>query len=184
MARGNAAGTRGKLLEAGCALAHSQAFANLRIDDIVERAGVAKGTFYLHFADRTAFLVALHRRFHDEVMAAVELATEQAPHGTDRLVVGSLAYLDSCRQNHPVKALLVGARAEPAIQTQVSHQNARFTQLAEHNFKAAGWPAAKHAARLWVGMVAEAALAEAEAGAALPPLRKALTHFLLAGNRV
>ncbi|MGH8456595.1 MAG: TetR/AcrR family transcriptional regulator [Stenotrophobium sp.] len=178
MARGNAAATREKLLDAGCALVHTQAFASLRIDDIVEQAGVAKGTFYLHFPDRTAFLVDLHRRFHDEIMAAVEQATVKKTHGNAKLLAGSLAYLDACLRKHPVKALLIGARAEPAIQTEIGHQNARFTRLASQSFSAAGWQASSHAARLWVGMVAEAALAEAEAGRAIPALRKALARFL------
>jgi TetR/AcrR family transcriptional repressor of nem operon len=178
MARGNPVLTREKLLDAGSNLAQRKAIATLRIDDIVEQAGVAKGTFYLHFQDRSEFLVALHRRFHDEVMVAVELATEKTPQGIARLLSGSLAYLDVCLGRHPVKALLIGARAEPAIQAEIGHQNARFARLAAQGFSAAGTAGAAHAARLWVGMVAEAALAEAEAGKAIVPLRKALARFL------
>jgi len=74
--------------------------------------------------------------------------------------------------------MLLGARAEPAIQQAVSAQNARFAGLAADEFKAAGWPAPQHAARLWVGMVAEAAIAETEAGRKLAPLRQALRRFL------
>lgn len=178
MARGNATLTREKLLAAGLALARTQSFAELRVDDVVAQAGVAKGTFYLHFPDRGAFLAALHQRFHDAVMAEVDAATAAAAAGLSRLLAGSLAYLDYCRRDHPIKALLIGARVEPAIQAAVSAQNARFAQLAEHSFQAAGWPAPRHAGRLWVGLVAEAALAEAEAGKTLPALRKALAAFL------
>jgi TetR/AcrR family transcriptional regulator, transcriptional repressor for nem operon len=61
----------------------------------------------------------------------------------------------------------------------VSVQNARFARLAADEFKAADWPAPLQAARLWVGMVAEAAIAEAEAGRKLPTMRQALARFLM-----
>ena len=34
---------------------------------VVAEAGLAKGTFYVHFADRDAFLDALHERFHANI---------------------------------------------------------------------------------------------------------------------
>lgn len=170
--------TRERLLAAGLRLAHGGALATVRVDDVVDDAGVAKGTFYVHFPTREDFLVALHSRFHDSLAQRIDLAIAGHAPGMRRLLRGSLAYLDGCCERHGIKAMLLGARAEPAIQQAVTAQNARFALLGAAEFKAAGWPAPQQAARLWVGMVAEAAIAEADAGRKLPALRQALGHFL------
>lgn len=44
------------------------------IDDIVERAGVAKGTFYHYFHDRAAMLEALRRRYSQHFAEAAQQA--------------------------------------------------------------------------------------------------------------
>jgi AcrR family transcriptional regulator len=181
MPRADREATRLQLLEAGQKLVQSRPLGQLRIDDVVEAAGVAKGTFYLHFSDRADYLVTLHRRFHDELMSEVQRATKGQPPGLPRLLAGSLAYLDGCRREHPVKALLIEARAEPAIQAEIAAQNVRFAQRAARDFEAAGWPAPAEAARLWIGMVAEGALLEAEAGTTLSSLGQALARFLQVG---
>lgn len=170
--------TRERLLAAGLQLAQTGALSALRVDEVVNAAGVAKGTFYVHFSTREDFLVALHRRFHDQLAQRIDHAVAGQTLGMQRLLRGSLAYLDGCCEQHSIKAMLLGARAEPAIQHAVSTQNARFAGLATQEFKAADWPAPQQAARLWVGMVAEAAIAEAEAGRKLPVMRQALARFL------
>jgi AcrR family transcriptional regulator len=170
--------TRQRLLEAGLRLAHAAALSALRVDEVVEAAGVAKGTFYVHFRTREDFLVALHGRFHDSLAERMELAVAGQAPGLRRLLRSSLAYLDACCEQRGIKAMLLGARTEPGIQQAVSAQNARFALLAAEEFKAADWPAPQQAARLWVGLVAEGAIAEADAGRKLPPLRQALARFL------
>ncbi len=178
MPRADRATTRQQLLAAGLNLVQQQPLASVRIDDLVQAAGVAKGTFYLHFKDRADYLVTLHRGFHDEVMNSVQQAVAGQAPSLERLLLGSLAYLDACRRGHPVKALLMEARVEPAIQAEVHMQNARFSQRASREFAVARWPTPQQAARLWVGMMAEAALAEAEANASLPEIRDHLRRFL------
>lgn len=170
--------TRERLLEAGLRLAHAGALSSLRVDEVVDAAGVAKGTFYVHFRTREDFLVALHSRFHDGLAREIDRAVAGQAPGMRRLLRGSLAYLDACCEQRGIKAMLLGARAEPAIQQAVTAQNARFATLTAGEFRAADWPAPQQAARLWVGMVAEGAIAEAEAGRKLPPLRQALRRFL------
>ncbi len=170
--------TRERLLEAGLHLTQAAALSSLRVDEVVDAAGVAKGTFYVHFRTREDFLVALHSRFHDGLAVHIDAAVAGQARGMRRLLRGSLAYLDGCSEQRGIKAMLLGARAEPAIQQAVTAQNARFALLAAEEFRAADWPAPQQAARLWVGMVAEAAIAEADAGRKLPPLRQALGRFL------
>lgn len=178
MPRGNPAITRVKLLQAGQRLSGHTALSRLRVDDIVAKAGVAKGTFYLHFESLPDFLAALHRDFHDAVADEVEVASGRQPPGLRRLLAGSLAYLDACRRRGAVKALLLESHFEPAVQSEVRKQNIRFAALAEKDFAAASWPAPAQAAWLWVGMLAAAAAAESDAGRALSAARKALPRFL------
>lgn len=53
----------GEILDAASSLFVERGVAATSIDDIVERAGVAKGTFYHYFNDRTAMLDALRERY-------------------------------------------------------------------------------------------------------------------------
>lgn len=178
MPRPDAGATRQRLLDAGAELARTRSLATLTVDEVVAHAGCAKGTFFTHFETRAEFFVALHRAFHERVAAAVESATKHLEPGLPRLLCGSLAYLDACRREHTVKALLIEARWLPEIGAEVHRQNARFDALAAVNFEAAGWPSPKQAGRLWVALVAEAALAEAESSRRQTALRRQLPLFL------
>jgi AcrR family transcriptional regulator len=51
--------TRDRLLAAGREIVATGGMAALRTDEVVLRAGVAKGTFFAHFADRDQFMAAL-----------------------------------------------------------------------------------------------------------------------------
>lgn len=54
---------RDALLDAAAALFVEKGVGSTTIDDIAERAGVAKGTFYHYFPDRAEMLSALHSRY-------------------------------------------------------------------------------------------------------------------------
>jgi hypothetical protein len=81
-------------------------------------------------------------------------------------------------QDRGTRALLVEARAEPALPAEVARRNEQFTELATPDFTAMGWSRPAQAARLWVVMAAEPAVAESAAGTRLPELRAALTDYL------
>src|SRR4029077_12327145 len=98
-------GTREALLDAGVVIAERHGLSGLSVNRVVAEAGVAKGTFYVHFDDREAFVDALHRRFHSRVEEAVLAATEDLPPGADRILRGVEAYLDVCLEDSAVKAL-------------------------------------------------------------------------------
>src|SRR5215471_10575314 len=84
--------TRQALVDAGLDLAASAGLNRLTVDAVVNKAGVAKGTFYVHFHDRTAFLVALHAQFHERLRDAILHATAQLPPGAKRLRNGTETY--------------------------------------------------------------------------------------------
>lgn len=166
------------LLDAGVAVAERDGLAGLSVNRVVTEAGVAKGTFYVHFADREAFVDALHARFHDRVQAAVALATADTAPGAERIVRGVEAYLDVCLDDRAVKALALEARADGALTASMSARHERFAASAVPSFKAMGWPDATVAAQLLAAMTSEVAIRELDAGRRLPGARRALRRFL------
>src|SRR5271165_4171722 len=88
--------TRERLLDAGVSVAERHGLTGLSVNRVVAQAGVAKGTFYVHFADRSAFVDALHARFHARVTDAVASVTQGLSPGAERILRGAEAYLDLC----------------------------------------------------------------------------------------
>ncbi|HWI74622.1 MAG TPA: helix-turn-helix domain-containing protein, partial [Baekduia sp.] len=166
--------TADALLDAGVAVAERHGLAGLSVNRVVAEAGVAKGTFYVHFADRNAFVDALHARFHDAVDAAVATAITGTEPGPDRLILGIEAYLDVCLRDRAVKALALEARSDPALSSLMATRHDRFATIAVPSFKAMNWPDATAAAQLLTAMVSEIAIRELDAGRRLPPSRRAL----------
>jgi TetR/AcrR family transcriptional repressor of nem operon len=170
--------TREALLDAGVAVAEQHGLAGLSVNRVVAAAGVAKGTFYVHFHDRHAFVDALHERFHSRVEEAVAVATAEVPPGPDRIVRGAEAYLDLCLADRAVKALAMEARSDPSLMASMAERHDRFASAAIPSFKAMGWPDARSASQLLAAMTAEIAIRELDAGRRLPGARRALRRFL------
>jgi TetR/AcrR family transcriptional repressor of nem operon len=166
------------LLDAGVAVAERDGLAGLSVNRVVAEAGVAKGTFYVHFADREAFVDALHARFHERVAHAVAAVTADTKPGAERIVRGVEAYLDVCLADRAVKALALEARTESALTDSMSARHERAAAAATPSFKAMGWPDAKAAAQLLAAMTAELAVRELDAGRRLPGARRALRRFV------
>ncbi|HEY2770967.1 MAG TPA: TetR/AcrR family transcriptional regulator [Solirubrobacteraceae bacterium] len=170
--------TRERMIDAGLLLAEQTSLAELSVNLIVAEAGVAKGSFFHHFGDRTGYLIALHRRFHEELLLATRLATENVQPGRERLRVGAIAYLDVCLRGPGGRALVLEARAEPVIVDEVVARTLSNAKLLVADFRALGRKYPLPSARLWLGLVAEAALVELEAGRRNPAVRSALVAFI------
>ena len=171
--------TRTLLLDTGLGLAERASLGGFPIDEVVRVAGVAKGTFYVHFPSRTAYLAALHERFHDRLRDAIGRAADGLPPGADHLRAGVTAYLDGCLTARGVKAMLASARGEPAIAARVAMSNRRFAAEAEPDFAALGAARPAERAVLFVAMAAEIALLELDRGGPASELRNEL--WVLAG---
>lgn len=65
------------LLDAAASLFVDKGIDATSIEDIAERAGVAKSTFYHYFADRAAMLEALRRRYCERFAELVDAAMEE-----------------------------------------------------------------------------------------------------------
>jgi TetR/AcrR family transcriptional regulator, transcriptional repressor for nem operon len=169
--------TREALIDAGLRLAERTGLTGLSVNLIVADAGVAKGTFFHHFGDRASYLLALHREFHERLATQVQAVIDGMPPGRDRLIAVANTYLDGCLRDRGVRALLLEARAERAITDEISRRNNASAEVCRSDFAALKNPHPYESAQLWVGLVAEAALIEHQAGKALPALRKAVAQF-------
>jgi TetR/AcrR family transcriptional repressor of nem operon len=170
--------TRAQLLDAGVAVAGQEGLAGLSVNRVVAEAGVAKGTFYVHFADREAFVDALHARFHERVEQAVAKATAGTEPGAERLLKGIEVYLDVCLEDRAVKALALEARTEAALTASMSARHERAAAATIPSLKAMGWSDPKAASLLLAAMTAEIAILELDAGRRQPGARRALRRFL------
>ena len=171
-------GKRLSLLDAGLRLADEQGMANMSVNDVAAAAEVGKGSFYVHFVDRAAFLLELHRGFHDVLVEDIEAAIEGHKPGAARLVAATTALLDTALRERTVRALLLDARAEPSIAAEVAARTARVTRLFEQDLRAEGWPDPAPAARLYHAMCTEAALSELSRGRRDNTLRRSLTRYV------
>jgi AcrR family transcriptional regulator len=80
------ADTRRRLIEAGTRLFAKQGLHGATSAQIARAAGVATGTFYLHFADKEVL-------FHEIAFAALAELRERQERASDGLEVGTPAYL-------------------------------------------------------------------------------------------
>lgn len=170
--------TREILIETGLRLAERTSLAGLSINLLVEEAGVAKGTFFHHFGDRSAYLLALHREFHSRIFAEIFDAIGGMDPGAGRLLATSRTYLDACLRDRGVRALLLEARAERKIVDEIRSRNKATAEYFTTDFQAMDVPHPYESALLWVGLVVEAALIELDAGVRQPALRAAIAGFL------
>jgi AcrR family transcriptional regulator len=170
--------TRDRLLDAGVQIAELHGLAGLSVNQVVAEAGLAKGTFYVHFADRAAYVDALHARFHGRVAVAVGQALKDSPPGAEAIIRGATAYLDLCLADRAVKALTLEARSDPELSAAMSDRHERFAAVAIPSFEAMGWPDAAESARLFAAMIAEVSILELAAAGPLPASRRALSRFL------
>jgi len=170
--------TREALLDAGAALAEEHGLAGVSVNMVVARAEVAKGTFYVHFKDRAAFVDAMHARFHARVEAVVGEAVAGLPPGAERLFRGSEAYLDVSLANRGVKALSLETRSDPAVQGPMQARRERLAAAGVADLEAMGWDDAQAAAQLLGAMTREISVLEFDAGHRLPASRRALKRFL------
>ena len=156
--------TRDALLAAGVVVAEERGLTGLSVAAVAKQAGVAKGTFYLYFKDREAFVDALHQRFYSQVNEAVAGAVDGLSPGRELLLAAIDAYLDVCLANRAVKALVFETRAQGELTTTMEQREEIFARLAQPSLRAMGMTDPPVSARLFVAMTSEAALIEMEAG--------------------
>jgi TetR/AcrR family transcriptional repressor of nem operon len=169
--------TREALLDAGEEVAARDGLAGLTVAAVTRHAGLAKGTFYVYFVDRDAFVDALHQRFYAKVNEAVAAAVERVQPGPGLLLAAAEAYLDVCLQHRAMKALVFDSRTQGGRSTSMEERHDMFARMAEPSFRAVGVSGAAVGARMFVALTSEAALVELEAGRRVRAARSVLEAF-------
>ncbi|MFE5331948.1 TetR/AcrR family transcriptional regulator [Embleya sp. NPDC056575] len=155
---------REALLRAGLEVADTCGLSRMSVNAVVAAAGMAKGSFYQHFADRRGYLVALHRRYHGEMEERVLAAVAGLVPGPERVIAGVHGYLDAGLATTGTRALLVQARTDPDLFEETRARNARTRELLRPELAALGWDPPDAMAHLLVAMVFDISLEELFAG--------------------
>lgn len=165
--------TRLELLDSAARIADRDGTSALTVEAITTAAGHAKGTFYIHFDGRSDLLVELHRRFHDELFAHIELTTDSEAHGPIRARSRITAFLDGCRNQVGVRSMLFQARHEPEIAELARQRNNEAARILAADIEdETATP--METARLLVAATIEVAIQELTSGRRLSRLRTAL----------
>lgn len=169
--------TRWELIAAAIELAEDDGLRALSVAQITAAAGHAKGTFYVHFPDRAAFVVAVHRWFHDTVFAHVISQTADDDPGPLRAGRRVIAFLDQCRTLAGVRAFLIEARTEPALVAEVEQRNRQAAQVLSGDLRGiAAHP--EETARILVLATADIAARESARRRRIPAARRALLDLI------
>lgn len=169
--------TRHELLNAAVSLADQAGLAGLTVARITAAAGCAKGTFYVHFPDRAAFLVALHRRAHDALFGQIAAATAAEHPGPARAGERLSAFLDGCRALPGARAVLLEARTEPVVAAEVDRRNRQAAAVLSTDL-AGSCAEPRETARLLVLAAADVAARESDRRRRLPSARRALLGLI------
>jgi AcrR family transcriptional regulator len=97
--------TRRMLIEALLALILEKGYSKITVQDILDRADVGRSTFYAHFRDREALLVACFDHLRDELRQEVDAAGDGAAPDPARPAAAIFAH---AQRRRPVYRALCG----------------------------------------------------------------------------
>jgi AcrR family transcriptional regulator len=97
---GRASRTRAALLASGRALFAQRPFDAVAIDDIVGAAGVAKGTFYNHFTDKDALIIAIVADIRESIEQQILRANAETTDPAARIARATCVYF-ACAVDDP-----------------------------------------------------------------------------------
>lgn len=183
-----AASQQARVLEAMQELSVEVGFGNVRVADLIARAGVAKPTFYAHYASKLACFVALIDLLFNQMVASIAGALD--PDGTpeERIEQGIGALVDFAVED-PARARVIIVEGPGAGSEAVEKLDESFAILAnlyvafrEETRKANPEipPMSLVRARAIVGAIYEPIAAALRAGEGLddPELRSELIHVV------
>ncbi len=153
---------RAQLLATGRALVAERSFDEVTLDDLAEAAEVSRTLVFHYFANRNEFLAELVRAFAAEMLAATE-----PPEGIEPIAGlrwGVEHYLDFIADHaEPYRSMLLGAEGgAPALAAVLAETRATQTARILEGLGTTpedAEPLVAVAARCWVSLVEEAAVA-------------------------
>src|SRR5271166_3378348 len=116
--------TRAQLVAAACTLFSTRPSASVTIDDLVHEAGVAKGTFYVHFDDMHALTSAVADkliRAFDDLLQPQRVATSDP---LVRIALGCNAFIERALEEPAWGALGVGRQRAASTLAKLTRERA------------------------------------------------------------
>lgn len=116
---------RESLLQAAIDVFSQRGYQGATMEEIARRAGVAKGTPYLHFSDKADLFYAVFERWMAEAIKASELAVAQAATATERLMALALSaveYVEKHRQWFPLSLEVWAASSTRGLRERFSSE--------------------------------------------------------------
>jgi|HubBroStandDraft_1064217.scaffolds.fasta_scaffold13996_4 AcrR family transcriptional regulator len=169
-------------------LFETRGFADTTVDDIVSRAGVAKGAFYHHYPSKEIVFVNVLEMIQASLAREVAAVSAKADTPVDRLRLGLGAYVEACQRPRVRKVLLLDGPSVLGWQRWREIDDKYFGKMTQRTVAAALGPSAgplhvSAVAALISGAFAEAAMlsVSSAASAFAPKDLRAAMDVLLAG---
>ena len=122
--------TKKALNDAFVSLLREKGFDQLTVNELCDKAGIRRATFYKHFADKFAFLTfyvsTLRDRF-DNIIWRSANAGSSAPHYSDYFVAYAMRLIDFISENTSIIENLMNSNLLPSLITIVAEQNYKDT---------------------------------------------------------
>lgn len=175
---GQALPSKQLLIDVGRDLALKQGSAvALSIEQVMQAANVPAPLFYTYFPDWRSYLLALLQYFLDLARAESIQAMMMSPLGLPRIFAAWVSYWDANLRWRPLRELAIHFRTDAEGSEILRMRLAGVVMIAQHELKSIQWPHPAEAARLTGQMVVETAVAEFEAGHALPAMRQCVLDY-------
>jgi AcrR family transcriptional regulator len=94
------------LLAIARAIFAEKGFEATTVSEIVARAGVAQGTFYLYFPSKIALIAALNQEMNEHIVAAVRQATAQVQTAAEVVATGVTAAFEQLEHYRDILHIL------------------------------------------------------------------------------
>lgn len=157
-------------LEAGSAV-------RLTTEQITRAANIPEPLFYALFSDQRTYLLALMQYFLDLARAESINAMSKSPIGLPRIFAAWVSYWDANLRWRPLRELAIHFKTDKEGSEILRMRLAGVVMIAQHELKTIHWPHPAEVARLTAQMVVETAVAEFEAGHALPAMRESVLIY-------
>ncbi|MGH2906545.1 MAG: TetR/AcrR family transcriptional regulator [Solirubrobacterales bacterium] len=121
---------KSRLIAAMTKVAAEKGYARTTVVDVVSEAGVAKPTFYEHFADKQACLIAAYDAAIEQMMLAASAALSSEGQSAERIENGVTALLEFVAGSEP-QARIILIEIVGAGPAAVAHMKATHAMLAD-----------------------------------------------------
>lgn len=170
--------SRHTLIEAGKELSLKCGSAlQLTTEQVITAANIPESLFYTLFSGRRAYLLALLQHFLDLARAESINAMSSNPIGLPRIFAAWTSYWDANLRWRPLRELAIYFKTDAEGSEILRMRLAGVVMISQHELKTIHWPNPAEVARLTAQMVVETAVAEFEAGHALPKMREAVLAY-------